>query len=327
MTLTIRLLNGEGHLPIHRQVVNFVRHSISSGRLHAGDKLPSVRELATNLRVSPNTVARAYRELEQEGLTENIAGRGTFIRELMPEHPHFKANGTTALDILRPAVLSVSCLGLGSAEILRMVEKLLVDEPMTLGVVGTSVRSAEKWTNILRHELSEFRVEIVPVVLDDLVDHRDATLKKLANANYVFTLLTGYSLACTSLAGTGKQVLPLISDLSQKSRNALSQLLRKRRIGLVCEDIYANSVLELLSPYCNAAKIVRAKKNTRGEIERLMKAVDVVLYTFGVSETVEAVEQIDCKRVPLEFHLNRENLHQIKKLVSVHAKGAVSRAA
>ncbi|MES2305688.1 MAG: GntR family transcriptional regulator [Gemmatimonadota bacterium] len=65
--------------PIYQQIVDSFGQALTAGRLVAGDQLPSVRELAVDLRVNPNTVHHAYRELEREGLIEVRRGQGTFI--------------------------------------------------------------------------------------------------------------------------------------------------------------------------------------------------------------------------------------------------------
>ena len=65
--------------PIYRQLTDQVRLAVTNGKLAVGDQLPSVRALAEELVVNPNTVARAYGELMREGLLESRAGRGVFI--------------------------------------------------------------------------------------------------------------------------------------------------------------------------------------------------------------------------------------------------------
>jgi len=67
-------------VPVYRQVIDQVRGAIASGALAAGDQLPTVRQLAVDLQINPNTVVRAYRELELGGLLETHQGTGTFIR-------------------------------------------------------------------------------------------------------------------------------------------------------------------------------------------------------------------------------------------------------
>lgn len=66
-------------VPVYRQIIDQVRGGIASGSLSAGDQLPTVRQLAVDLAINPNTVVRAYRELELGGLLETHQGTGTFI--------------------------------------------------------------------------------------------------------------------------------------------------------------------------------------------------------------------------------------------------------
>jgi len=66
-------------VPVYRQIVDQVRGGVAAGALAVGDQLPTVRQLAVDLAINPNTVVRAYRELELGGLLETHQGTGTFI--------------------------------------------------------------------------------------------------------------------------------------------------------------------------------------------------------------------------------------------------------
>ena len=78
MKLIISSLSGQ---PIYRQIEDQIRSAILTGDLKAGEGLPSLRHLSRELRVSVLTVTRAYTELAQEGLVENIQGKGTFVTD------------------------------------------------------------------------------------------------------------------------------------------------------------------------------------------------------------------------------------------------------
>jgi len=71
----------DANIPIYVQIMSIIKQAIVSGSLHPGDKLSSVRERAESLAVNPNTVQRAYQELEREGVSETRRGMGTFIVE------------------------------------------------------------------------------------------------------------------------------------------------------------------------------------------------------------------------------------------------------
>lgn len=68
-------------VPIWEQIVNQIKELVLKGILLPGDKIFSVRELASNLVINPNTVSKAYQELERQGIIETFRGRGTFIRQ------------------------------------------------------------------------------------------------------------------------------------------------------------------------------------------------------------------------------------------------------
>jgi GntR family transcriptional regulator len=67
--------------PVYLQLVDQVRAAAASGALRSGDALPSIRPLAEELRVNRNTVAKAYAELEAQGVIETLPGKGCFVRE------------------------------------------------------------------------------------------------------------------------------------------------------------------------------------------------------------------------------------------------------
>lgn len=74
-------LNYRDSKPIYEQIKEGFRKLIISNSLSANEKLPSVRELASGLAINPNTIQRAYRDLESEGYVYSIAGKGTFVAE------------------------------------------------------------------------------------------------------------------------------------------------------------------------------------------------------------------------------------------------------
>lgn len=77
-------LDFRSHIPIYTQMVERIKQLIASGVLEPGDQLPTVRQMAAELRVNFNTIARAYRILDEEGVISTQQGRGTYVLEPMP---------------------------------------------------------------------------------------------------------------------------------------------------------------------------------------------------------------------------------------------------
>src|SRR6478672_5392082 len=78
--MQIHIYTADG-VPIYQQIVNQIKYLVSSGRLTAGEELPPIRTLAEKLVINPNTVARAYRELEAVGIVEKRRTAGTYVSD------------------------------------------------------------------------------------------------------------------------------------------------------------------------------------------------------------------------------------------------------
>ncbi len=95
--ITFRL-NTHSGVPPYLQIVQQVRHALQVGVLRPGDKLPTVREVVAHVPINPNTVFKAYRELEREGLVQPRAGVGTFVLD-RPAGPPPAAQAALAADL------------------------------------------------------------------------------------------------------------------------------------------------------------------------------------------------------------------------------------
>ncbi len=72
-------------VPFYRQIIEQVKFAIAQGDLQTGDRLPTIRQLSVDLSINPNTVIRAYRELEIEGMLDTQQGSGTFVSKCRPD--------------------------------------------------------------------------------------------------------------------------------------------------------------------------------------------------------------------------------------------------
>ena len=104
--------------PIYEQVRDGLRRLIVSGTLPLGEKLPSVRELSTQLTINPNTIQRAYRELETEGYICSVAGRVSYVCAQIPDDP---ARQDALLQQFDAAVQELLYLGMRSEELRRRI--------------------------------------------------------------------------------------------------------------------------------------------------------------------------------------------------------------
>jgi GntR family transcriptional regulator len=111
--MLIRIDHDSG-VPIYLQIMDRIKHLVATGTLKAGDQLPTIRQLSVTLRVDPNTVVHAYRELDREGIISTQQGRGTFISE-HPDGEQLTQLRQERLNVLVGGAL-LEALSLGYAE-------------------------------------------------------------------------------------------------------------------------------------------------------------------------------------------------------------------
>ncbi len=109
-------------VPFYRQIIDQVRFAIADGRLTKGDQLPTVRQLAVDLKINPNTVARAYQELDIKGIVDTQMGTGTFIGNgevAIPEAERQRMLGQICTELLSRA----SAYGLTLSEVIATLRE------------------------------------------------------------------------------------------------------------------------------------------------------------------------------------------------------------
>jgi GntR family transcriptional regulator len=118
-------LDFRSHVPIYIQIVERVKHLVATGTLKPGDQLPTVRQLAAGLRVNFNTVARAYRILDEAEVISTQQGRGTFVLEPLPPEQARRLR-QAALDALTRSYLTDAYkLGFEPAEVDGLLQDML----------------------------------------------------------------------------------------------------------------------------------------------------------------------------------------------------------
>ena len=107
--------------PIYLQIMDIIKMNIVTGKLESKDKLPSVREMAMNLKVNPNTLQRSYQELERLGIVYTQRGTGTFVGEDKDMVDDLKRE--MAKEVIDSFILRMKSLGFTANEIIKSVSK------------------------------------------------------------------------------------------------------------------------------------------------------------------------------------------------------------
>ena len=127
--------NPSSGVPIYLQLIEQVKHAIETGALKAGEQLPSIRPLAEELVMNPNTVAKAYRELEHEGILELRHGAGAFVSSAAGEKK-LTERLRAGQALVAATVDKLRSRGVTEAEIRRLFEAELTRQTMRGGPRG-----------------------------------------------------------------------------------------------------------------------------------------------------------------------------------------------
>jgi GntR family transcriptional regulator len=114
-------LDQTGGAPVYRQIIRQIENGVLSGRLKTGDRLPTIRALAVDLKINPNTIAKAYGELEIRGILATHVGSGTFIADKRPE-PEEDMLGVKIMEALGRFMREMRDLGADKGEIIRLIK-------------------------------------------------------------------------------------------------------------------------------------------------------------------------------------------------------------
>ncbi len=123
-TMQIRV-DYESGVPLYAQIIEKIKHLVAAGRLKPGDQLPTIRQLAVDLRVNPNTVVHAYHELGNQGVISTQQGRGTFIAAHPDEGRLAEMRRDRLRAIMGGALLEALSLGYKAEEIRTAFETQL----------------------------------------------------------------------------------------------------------------------------------------------------------------------------------------------------------
>ncbi|MDR1987042.1 MAG: GntR family transcriptional regulator [Treponema sp.] len=108
-------------VPVYRQIIQQIEYAILSGRVQAGDRLPTIRALAVDLKINPNTIVKAYSELEIRGILNKQVGSGTYISGKKPIGEE-QARNRKIQEVLGRFIDEMYSLGVEKTELVNLIE-------------------------------------------------------------------------------------------------------------------------------------------------------------------------------------------------------------
>ena len=235
----------ESDVPIYQQLVDEIRIAIKMGTLAAGDQLPTVLQMAEELKLARGTIKRAYDELEHSGLVEKIQGRGTFVCYRPASKISRKEQAVTAIDAMLDKMAE---LGFSLSETNIFVNLKLREREEKLGNIKVAVvecnpenlsRMAEQLREIEGVDVHAYLLSSIQAYPYKLGEEMDLVVTTVEHVEYLQTIVS-----------EPKKIARIALRLSPKSISQLLKLGADERVGIMgCSQRFADLLLSALEEY------------------------------------------------------------------------------
>jgi GntR family transcriptional regulator len=306
--------------PIYLQIRYQLAQLITSGKLREGERLPTVRSVASRLEVNPGTVAQAYRELQQQGLLEAAPGRGTFVAATAPIEVDAAARQRLLDDAVRRALLRARGLGFGDGEVRQHLDLVMAESapvyPITFAAPTAAI--ARKYASSLERRLARC-VEVHPLTFAALAARAPTALALLDTAYFVLTFAGLARALERDLAGLGRpvRVVGCATEVQAPTLAALEALDARARLCLVTQEPYVHPMLNLLAERAgrSADQLDVVVDGDREAAARAFARADRVVYTFAARDFLIELGVPPERRLEVVFDLTEDALARVRALL------------
>ncbi len=269
-------IDTELSLPIYRQISNSITAEVKSGKLRNGTKLPTVRQLADELKVARGTVKRAYDELEKSGIISKARGRGSFISYIEQSSESRKEKAMQAIDGMLDTLESLR-FSPGETSIfldLKMRQRIQRDYVVSIAAVECCIETQL----MLRQSLQS--LEGVDVLKSDLYEMLADPEHFYSSVDLIVTSSSHFE-QVAPLAPSGK-VMQVAMELTPATVAAISRLSRGRIGVLARSEKFAALAASALGKYASAAQVVVSKLTGDDKpLDALLGNIDILALPAG----------------------------------------------
>jgi DNA-binding transcriptional regulator YhcF (GntR family) len=266
-------------VPLYLQLKDLIKYSISTGAIRRGEKLPGVVELARDLAVNFETVRKAYKEVEKEGMLNVSRGRGTFAGPVAPPRPSAEWVDASRSDVsvlARSAVSQLLARGLGVAGVRAALERALIDVTTSRYLVFSECNAYE--VELIAPLLQEhLGLPVRGIPLSEL----RAAIESVAAAPPVAVVTTGFHLSEVHrmLFDLDVDVESVVTHMSLETRSELSRFPKDARYGFFCRDAGSIPLYhDLLQSELGLTSDLHCLDFTnRSRVRRLLGSLDIAL--------------------------------------------------
>ena len=286
-------INKENKIPLYLQLKDLVKYHISTGAIVYKQQLPTVHGLAKELGVNFDTVRKAYKELEREGLVSTERGLGTFANGtagVRVSPPFTSGSNASEMASVRRSVRELLLSGRTADEIRHLINDILcesvplADSKLVLFAECNPLQ-ARCISEVLREHL---QVKVKAVLLKDLRGELDAIAASGTRLEAIIT--TGFHINEVRSTVSDPSVLIdfVIANMSPETRRKVDGFVKNSRFGFVCRDLESTYYKDILQTELNIrSEVPSCTMMDENKLAKMLKSVDVVLATPSVFETLQ----------------------------------------
>lgn len=318
------LLTGDERVPLYLQLVHQFRHLITSRQLDVDDRLPSMRELATQLGINSGTVALAYRTLQQEGLIERRRGVGTFVAPTPDEATRFNRRQELLAGHLDRFIGRAHALGFDAPMVKQYLATRMQQLPRCLPIVVAmpSLRTAAKYAPFIVDSLPKGVQPEPTLATVAQIEAGDAQLlDAYGGAYFTFTFMSSAPTVASLLArhGVESEVVGITAQLTEATKRRLRELDPHGNYCLVGESRNISSAVNLIGQYSlvDVKRLPTFTELSTPEGHEVVKDA-LHLYSFGAIDLLDRFGVPQALRLQLEFTLSDESRQRLGRLFDIH---------
>lgn len=308
-------------IPIYLQVKDFVLEKVKSGEYQPGFKIPTERELSTQLGISRNTVSAAYKELLLEGVLEARQGRGTFVKVASDDAGHEVSGSRRGrlIKIIDDAMAKVVELGFtvdqfAAIASIRAIEKTQTVKELRVAVVDCAAEYIQRFISQIGQNAN---VCFESVILSELISGK-ISIDLLQVCDVVITTLE-HQTVVIGLMGNANKVIAVATVPNLEAVIKLARLPANTKIAIVAKTQEFKEKLEKLleRAMINQLDLVLIQSDDRKEIHSLIENYNVIIVSEERERLVNQIAADHQEVITFYYEIDRGSLNQVMmKLVS-----------
>ena len=302
----------------YRQIANAIRHKIATNQLPPNTALPSVRGLADQVGVTPATVARAYRQLQSDGLVESQVGVGTVVSDTHRLVYQARRRSSEELERSVDAALSpLLQMGYAPHEVRAAVDRRLnrASDSLSAIVISDAVPVLDKYVGVMRRELAPLGVAVDGLLLEQLRSPSAEIRQKLARASRVLTSLGLLRRVQDGLerCSVAPPISIIFTELNLATIERLSAIPKGARTLIVSDERYRNSILGILLQHIAEEHIAVLHKVDEASLAEELKSCQVVVHSLGTADLVRQVAGATHETILMDYQVRRDAMAKLRE--------------